>query len=83
MDDAEAIKALIGAMPAPFEINGIDVEFGFDSTDDPAMWIYLHVEENASWDFATELARYGLKVELAILEQHGGQIWPYVHFRSP
>jgi hypothetical protein len=39
MDDAESIKTRIAALPAPTEINGIDVDFGLDSTDDPAVWI--------------------------------------------
>lgn len=83
MNDAESIKAQIAALPAPFEINGVDLEFGLDSTGDPAMWIYLHVEDNESWDFAAELARYAQTVELAILAQNDGRVWPYVHFRSP
>lgn len=83
MDDADTIKALIATVPAPFEINGIDVEFGLDSTGDPAAWIYVHVAENDSWEFAATLAEFGQTVTTAILDTNDGSIWPYVHFRSP
>jgi hypothetical protein len=84
MDDAESIKTQIAALPAPTDINGIDIDFGLDSTNDPAVWIYLHVSENDPTRYvAAKLAEYASAVTSAILEANDGQRWPYVHFRSP
>jgi hypothetical protein len=84
MDEAESIKLQIAALPAPTDINGIDVDFGLDSTDDPAVWIYLHVpDENPTRDVAAKLAEYASAVTSVILEANDGRRWPYVHFRSP
>lgn len=83
MNDAERIKECIAALNAPTTINGVDIEFGLDSTGDPAVWIYIHVPENDSWAYAAELARYGQAVTSAIIDTDDGQLWPYVHFRSP
>jgi hypothetical protein len=84
MDDAENIKMQIAALPAPTDINGIDVDFGLDSTDDPAVWIYLYVSEtDPTRDVAAKLAEYASAVTSAILEANDGRRWPYVHFRSP
>ena len=82
MDNVESIKTRIADLPAPMQINGIEVDFGLDSTDYPAIWIYISIpDENPTWEVAAKLAEYAGEITSAILEANDGRRWPYVYFR--
>ena len=91
MDDAAAIKDIadrqIKEMKAAgklkYPVRGIKVEFGTDSTGDPAAWIWIVVDDDLdpSREKVLQLNRLTDAVRDALLERSTDP-WPYVGLRA-
>jgi hypothetical protein len=82
LDTVESIKEEIRSVPRPDNVGEADIDLGFDSTGDRAMWIWFYVNGNdESEAFVEQLASFAQNVESRILARHGSDIWPYVRFR--
>jgi len=82
MSSSESIKEQIATLDPPMEIRNVDVDFGADSDGEPAIWIYLHVDDNSQAQLV-ELNKFAQKVQSALLEWNPDHVWPYVRFRTP
>jgi hypothetical protein len=84
-DDPEirAIQDLLKKRPLPAAVKGIELEFGEDSTGDPAVWIWLLVDDDVAPSAAKldELGRFQRGL-LSDSIDAGLSHWPYVRFRA-
>jgi hypothetical protein len=84
-DSAEArtIQDIVTARPWPAAVKGYELEFGEDSTGDPAVWIWLAIDDDVrpSAEKIQELGEFRRDVQSAILDAHLSR-WPYVGFRA-
>jgi len=84
-DEAEMIRAGVEDRAFPPSVKGFAIEFGEDSTGDPAVWIWFEVDDdlNPSKEKLSELTGLYRSVTSDILKKLGGSPWPYVGFRVP
>jgi hypothetical protein len=83
-EEARTIETIVKAHPWPAAIKGYEVAFGVDSTGDPAVRIWLDVDDDLDPPEAKikELGRFDRALESALLEA-GLSHWPYVAYRTP
>ena len=69
--------------PLPANVRSFEVNFGRDSTGDPAMWIWFLVDNdnNPSKEKIDELNRFANSVRSDLLKANL-RYWPYVDFRA-
>lgn len=68
----------------PDWVTGIDCETGLDLSDEPAIWIWVHVTDDAvdKGKFAKQVLAIHDAVEAAY-QRIGGRRWPFVRFQNP
>ena len=78
---AAAIKTALEALGnLPTAVSGWEVETGLDSTDDPAVWVWVYLTDEVV-DFETR-ARLRDMVRDLVRRETGTAIWVYVRFRG-
>ena len=83
-EDEQIVQEYLRDLKRPNPIQQVDVEFGEDSTGDPAVWIWLRVAPNfqpSKPEQMQVLSRYARSVRDGLLERRI-QRWPYVRFRE-
>jgi hypothetical protein len=78
----ELERELLGKLPR--WVTGIFCETGRDLSDEPAVWIWVEVTDEAT--DKNRIAKYGQRIEEEITSayrQIGGRRWPFVRFRNP
>jgi hypothetical protein len=82
-EEARTIEAIVKAQPWPGAIKAYEVAFGVDSTGDPAVRVWLDVDDDVSPSEAKikELSRFGRDLETSLVEA-GLSHWPYVSYRA-
>jgi hypothetical protein len=82
-EEQRTIETIVKARPWPAAVKGFEVAFGVDSTGDPAVRIWLDVDDdiNPPDDKIKELSRFDLALESDLIEA-GLSHWPYVGYRS-
>jgi hypothetical protein len=82
-EEARTIETIVKAHPWPAAIKGYEVAFGVDSTGDPAVRIWLDVDDDLDPPEAKikELGRFRRGIETTLLEA-GLSHWPYVSYRA-
>lgn len=82
--EAKKIHALLRRRRLPPSVRGFALEFGEDSTGDPAVWIWFEVDDDLrpSSRKLEELSELARSVTADILKKDFGR-WPYVGFRVP
>lgn len=80
--EARTIQEIVTARPWPPAVKGYKLEFGEDSTGDPAVWIWLAIDDDVrpSAEKIHALGEFRRDVQSAILDAHLSR-WPYVGFR--
>jgi len=81
--ETRTINQIVKKRPWPRAVKGFEVEFGLDSTGDPAVWIWLMVDDDISpsAEKIAELGRFRRDLR-ARLVGAGLSRWPYVRFRA-
>jgi hypothetical protein len=81
--EARAIGDILQAHPWPVPVKGFELEFGEDSTGDPAVWIWLMIadDEQPSSQKMRELSQFRREVQSAITAA-GVSRWLHVRFRA-
>ncbi|MFO0958438.1 MAG: hypothetical protein U0800_13575 [Isosphaeraceae bacterium] len=82
-DDFLKIQQFLGKFPYPSYVITYDFEIGSDSTGDPALWIYLIVEDSMAEDANAmeQFRRLDQELHDAIRDA-GIARWPYINFRT-
>jgi hypothetical protein len=81
--EARAIQDILKGRPWPPAVKGFELEFGEDSTGDPAVWVWLMIDDDVSppAEKIKELGRFRRGLVSAIMDA-GLSHWPYVRFRT-
>jgi len=75
-------KELRGKLPS--WVKGISCETGTDTGDDPAVWIWLHVTDEATDRGLVAKHALGILDEVqSAFDRIGSHRWPYIRFRNP
>jgi hypothetical protein len=82
-DETRRLRAAMSEVQFPPEVLTWEFEFGRDSTGDPAVWIWVLVDDAAANDpgFTTVSTRLQREIQQA-LQRAGLDRWPYVRFRT-
>jgi hypothetical protein len=83
-DELDRLRAAMRTVRFPPDVvESWDYEFGLDSSGDPAVWIWLVVDDRAADDpaFTATTARLQREI-LQSLQRAGVSRWPYVRFRT-
>lgn len=82
-DETRRLREAMQEVTFPDQVLTWEFEFGRDSSNDPAVWIWLVVEDAAADDpaFAAATARLPRRIRDA-LQKAGLDRWPYVRFRT-
>jgi hypothetical protein len=80
--EAAIVRGILDKWRLPSNVHGVDFDFGEDSTGDPAVWIWLTVEDESqpSPKSIEGLTRFVTEVRSDLLRA-GLRHWPYVRFR--
>ena len=81
--EARAIQDIVKGRPWPPAVKGFELEFGEDSTGDPAVWVWLMIDDDVSpsAEKIRELGYFSRDLQSAIIDA-GLSRWPYVRFRT-
>jgi hypothetical protein len=84
LSEARRIRSLVNRHKRPHGVLTWEAKYGEDSTGEPAVWIWFHVndEEKISQPRIEELTDFVENVRSGLLEAKLGR-WPYVGFRNP
>ncbi len=79
MDDTAVIKEVVAASGCPASVKDVRVGLGSDSTNEPAAWIILTVDDDIERSSAklTELNDFASKLTTQLIERLPNR-WPYV-----
>jgi hypothetical protein len=82
-DEARTIDTIVNGRPWPAAIKGYEVVFDVDATGDPAVRVWLDVDDDLDPpdDKIKELGRFRRGLETTLLEE-GLSHWPYVSYRA-
>jgi hypothetical protein len=80
--EEKIVRRILEKWTLPSNVHGFDVDFGEDSAGDPAVWIWLMVDDEAqpSDQSIARLAHFVREVRSDLLRA-GLRYWPYVRFR--
>lgn len=81
--ELDQLRAVMSAIHLPDFVQTWDYEFGLDWSGDPAVWIWLVVDDDAANhpSFMTTSTRLQREIHRA-LKATGSERWPYVRFRT-
>jgi hypothetical protein len=81
--EADEVRRILMSLTFPREVLTWDIEFGTDSTGDPALWLWIILEDGAANDveFAALTAGIRDQIRRALRDAHI-ESWPYVRFRT-
>ncbi len=77
------IRRIVVAMPWPEDVKGYDVEFGSDWEGDPAVYVWLVVDDDLrpSEEKLARVGRFTNEVTRALLDAELSH-WPFVQLRA-
>jgi hypothetical protein len=80
--EEKLVRGILRKWTLPPNVRGFDVDFGEDSAGDPAVWIWLAVDDEVqpSDQSIAGLAKFVRDVRSDLLRA-GLRYWPYVRFR--
>lgn len=80
--EAKIVRDVVRKWHLPSNVRGFDVEFGEDSSGDPAVWIWLTIKDELkpSAQSISNLNDFVTKVRSDLLRR-GLTHWPYVRYR--
>ena len=83
MQQTDALRKAIKGVKFPRGFVSWESRFGQDSSGDPAVWIWVIVDDDAADDpgFTAESTRVSREIREA-LQRTGSDRWPYVRFRT-
>jgi hypothetical protein len=81
--EAQIVQGILAKWKRPSNVRDVSFEFGEDSTGDPAVWIWLTVDDELqpSNQSISGLNRFVTDVRSDLLRA-GLSYWPYVRFRA-
>jgi hypothetical protein len=81
--EAEIVRGVLAKWEAPANVREVDFDFGEDSTGDPAVWIWLTVDDDPqpSRQSIVDLSRFVTDIRRDLLSADLLH-WPYVRFRA-
>ena len=79
----DAVKVVLKQQHFPYGIRQFDLEFGEDSTGDPAVWIWFPIDDDPD-PSKEKLSRLNRLVRQTrdMIREYGITRWPYVNFRA-
>ncbi len=79
--EAQKVRQVIQKRPLPASVQNFKLEFGTDSTGDPAVTIWLVIDDdpNPSKQILDEVTRYVGETENDLIDL-GLRHWPYIRF---
>jgi hypothetical protein len=80
--EAKIVRDVVGKWHLPSNVRGFDIEFGEDASGDPAVWIWLTIEDELqpSAQSISSLNSFVTNVRSDLLRR-GLTHWPYVRYR--
>lgn len=80
--ESETVRRILNRWQKPPNVRDVDWEFGEDSAGEPALWIWLIVDDDPqpSAQSITGLNRFVTDIRGDLLRA-GLRYWPYVRFR--
>lgn len=81
--EADEIRRILMSLTFPREVLTWDIEFGTDSTGDPALWLWIILEDRAAdgVEFAALTAGVREQIRRALRDAQIER-WPYIRFRT-
>ncbi|MDQ2803486.1 MAG: hypothetical protein M3Y41_12700 [Pseudomonadota bacterium] len=82
-EDERTIRQVVASRPWPEAVEDVELEFGEDSSGDPAVWVWLLVAPDLEPPAATmrELSDFAQSIRWGLTEPDLKH-WPYVGFRT-
>jgi hypothetical protein len=82
-EELTQLRTAMKAVNLPDSVQTWDYEFGRDSSGDPAVWIWIVVDDEAAVDVTFTAATTRLQRDIhRALQRAGLDRWPYVRFRT-
>jgi hypothetical protein len=80
--EADIVRGIVNKWQIPANVRAVDFDFGEDSTGDPAVWIWLTVDDELqpSRQSIAGLSQFVTDIRSDLLRA-GLRHWPYVRFR--